>query len=140
MPLIYRSMYNAGGKPETGPTGKALGARPSDIAVDANGNVRPGTGGMSVTPAWRLMAGLPHLVPRRLRSMIPGASGPNRLAIWRMGQGPFIAGPVAGKLALRPDPSKPLVHGFVEPDQEMTFADLQDALGATRDQWTIDET
>jgi hypothetical protein len=93
MPLIYRSMHNVGGKPEVGAAGKAFGVRPSEIAVDGNGNVHSGTGGMSVTPAWRLLAGLPHLIPRRLKSVVPSASGSTRLAIWRMGKGLSLRAP-----------------------------------------------
>jgi hypothetical protein len=38
-------------------------------------------------------------------------------------------------LTLRPDPDKADVHGFVEPDTTMTFAEYQGAIEATQPQW-----
>jgi len=37
----------------------------ADIGIDAEGMVEPGTSGMSVAPAWRLLP--THRIPRRLR-------------------------------------------------------------------------
>jgi hypothetical protein len=52
-----------------------------------------------------------------------------------MGDGSFLAGRVAARLVLRPDPDRPAEHGFVEPDRKMSLAEYEAALGATRDQW-----
>jgi len=53
-----------------------------------------------------------------------------------MGEGPFADGPIATGLSLRLDPAR---HGLVEPTEEAAVQAFQDALAATRDQWTIDE-
>jgi RHS repeat-associated protein len=49
---LYRGMRTgADAAPETGPTARTLGARPNtDIPVNSDGTVQPGTGGMSVSP------------------------------------------------------------------------------------------
>jgi len=53
-----------------------------------------------------------------------------------MGNGPFIAEPVAPGLRHRPDSA---THGLVEPDRSMPLTEYEQALAATRDQWVIDE-
>ncbi len=138
MPLIFRSMLADGGKPMIGTRSKALGVRvPTDISPDAQGRVAPGTGGMSVVSAWRLL--LPHLIPRRLRPLVPHAAGTNALVCWRMDDGTFVAGPLAPGLFFRPDPWDPHRHGFVEPEREMDLGDYQAALAATVELWVMDE-
>jgi hypothetical protein len=140
MPLIYRAMtVGADGKPKVGPTARTLGARvppdpKPDVTPDANGAVRPGTGGMSVAPNWRRLP--THRIPKRLRHIVPKAHGKNEDACWCLGDGPFADGPVAPGLSLRVDAPR---HGLVEPDAVMTAPAYQDALAATRDDWTIDE-
>jgi len=109
----------------------------ADIAVGAEGMVEPRTGGMSVAPAWRRLP--VHRIPRRLRAKSPRAAGKNEFFLWRMGNGPFMEGPLADRLLFRPDPEKPNKHGFVEPAARMPAGDYQAALAATRDQWVIDE-
>src|SRR5579885_2931884 len=128
MPLIYRAMtVDADGKPQVGPSARTLGARvppdpKPDITPDSNGVVRPGTGGMSVGPAWRR---LPlHRIPRRLRHLVPHAHGKDEDACWRMGDGPFADGVVAVGLALRVDSAR---HALVQPDREMLAQVYQDA-------------
>lgn len=150
MPLLFRAMLNDGGKPVVAPNAKSLGARvktanaPGDIPVQLDGTVFPGTGGISVAPAWRM---LPiHRIPRRLADKVPGAAGRLKdmasnqdMACWRLGSGPFAAEAVTADLDFRPDPRDPDKHGFIEPALSMQFADYQAALAATRDQWIIDE-
>jgi len=142
MALLYRAMLADGDRPQVGPTALTLGVRlppdeHADIAVNAEGLVEPRTGGMSVAPAWRL---LPlHRIPRRLCAKFPRAAGKNALFLWRMGEGPFIEGPLGDHLFLRPDPAKPDRHRLVEPVVPMPVGQYQAALGATRDQWAIDE-
>src|SRR5947199_64430 len=98
MPLVYRSMFPDGDRPRIGPTASTLGARlgpPSsggDIPVADDGTVAPGTGGISVAPS---LETLPlHRLPKRVRPRIPGARGNDNLVVWKMGEGPFEAGPV----------------------------------------------
>ena len=131
-----------GDKPQIARSKKALGVLvgsgpDDDIETDADGNVQPAKGGMSVSPSLELLP--PHRVPRRLSKKyperFPDATGPNQLWCWWMGEGPFGAGRVADRLALRPDPAIPEAHGFVEPDQEMSLAEYEAALAATRDLW-----
>ena len=131
-----------GDRPQVARSKKALGvlfgAGPDDdIEADAEGNVHPAKGGMSVSPR---LENLPmHRVPRRLGKKypdrFPGATGSNQFWCWWMGEGPFEAGRLAARLVLRPDPDMPKTHGFVEPDQKMGLVEYEDALAATRDQW-----
>ena len=58
-----------------------------------------------------------------------------KLVCWTMGEGSFSEGVVSDHLRFRPDPAKPLKHGFIEPAQDMLVATYQDALAETRDQW-----
>jgi hypothetical protein len=142
MPRVYRAMLADGDRPQVGPTALTLGVRlppdeHADLAVTAEGMVEPRTGGMSVSPAWRLLP--VHRIPRRLRDRFPRATGKNSFFLWRMGDGPFTEGPFADRLLFRPDPDKPTKHGFVEPEARVSADEYQAALAATRDQWMIDE-
>jgi hypothetical protein len=142
MPVVFRAMMADGDAPQLGSTAVSLGIRlppdpHADLVVDENGNVGPGTGGMSVAPEWRLLP--VHRIPRRLRSKYPRAAGRSDVKLWRMGDGPFVAGPVAARLLLRPDPKAQQRHGFVEPDARMASVDYQQALADTRDHWQMDE-
>jgi hypothetical protein len=53
-----------------------------------------------------------------------------------MGEGDFVAAPLATDLVLRPDPKRPTEHGFVEPDRDMAVAEYEAAVAATREQWS----
>lgn len=108
-----------------------------DIAADESGMVRPETGGMSVVPNWRDLRF--YRIPRRLKIKVPGAKGSDQLFCWRLGEGPFVAGPIAPRLSLRPDDDVHSKHGVIEPTQVMALTEYQEALAATRDQWVIDE-
>ena len=139
MPLVYRAMRadpRDSSKPEVAASGRALGVRPTDIPIDGNGDVAPGTGGMSVSPTWRDLPGF--RIPRRLRPLCNKAAGPNDNYCWMMGDGPFQAAAVTSNLDLRPDPRRGS-HGFVEPARTMSHGDYEEALADTRNQWTIDE-
>src|SRR5579862_9016360 len=134
MPKIYRVMKKEDGRPALGESATTLGVRVastiSDIPVDADGRVQPGTGGMSVSPSLR---DLPYrLIPRRLRRLVPRAVGNDSLFVWSMGGGAFADGAIAPGLQLRVDP-KNENHGFVEPNALMTLEEYQFALSATRD-------
>lgn len=140
MPKICRSMLEDGGKPKVGPEGKMLGVRVApdprpDIAADANGNVHPHSGGMSVAPHWRKLPW--HLIPKRLD---PRGRGNDDLICWRFGQGTFADGKISDDLAFRIDPKQPHRHGTVEPVRIMALTEYQTALAATRDDWVRDES
>jgi hypothetical protein len=138
MPKIFRGMLPDGAKPMLGSDGKMLGIRiPVDIRPDANGNVFPRSGGMSVSPTLRQLP--PHRIPRRLRAVgVSDAEGTDKLNVWSMGSGPFVEGPVRAGLTLRLDPNDP-THGLVEPDRVMSVNDYRIAIEATRDDWVIEE-
>ena len=108
-----------------------------DVDLDENGTVILNGKGMSVAENWRRL--LPHLVPKRLKPIFPGASGSNNVACYRFGQGPFLPGPLNTQLALvlkRHDPQA----GNIVPAGSMAEREFQNELAATRDQWTTDET
>ena len=142
MPKICRSMLADGDKPQIGNGSKMLGVRMApdpnpDILADAKGKVSPQTGGMSVAPEWQKLPH--HLIPKRFRDLFPRASGSNHLVLWTMGTGPFLTGPLTKDLDFRQDPGNLVTHGFVEPPQEMSADEFQNALAATQDQWVKDE-
>lgn len=107
----------------------------ADVHPDEAEMVGPtGAAGMSVAPR---LEDLPFfLVPVRLRSRVPGARGPNRIRVWKHGEGPFAAGPVAKGVNLAPTSA---IHGVVEPMERMHIDDLQSALAETRPSWTDGE-
>jgi hypothetical protein len=91
---------------------------------------------MSVSPSLRDLPA--RLVPSRLRYLVPGAAGNDDLSIWSMGEGNFAHGAISEQLQLRLDPKRSN-HGFVEPRVTMKLEDYQEALAATRDQWSVSE-
>jgi hypothetical protein len=52
-----------------------------------------------------------------------------------MGEGAFVAGPLAASLSLRLDPDNMEKHGFVEPDGKMILEEYESALTATKEKW-----
>lgn len=139
MPRVWRVMSVEGGRPRIGPSARALGVRAgppaSDVALRHDGRVGPGAGGMSVSPAWRVLP--PHRIPRRLRSRGgPEATGSNNDACWAIGQGGFVSGPFANQLILSVDSPN---HGTVQPETVTGLSEFQAALADTRDFWVIDE-
>ena len=142
MPKIFRSMLADGGKPKVGSKGKLLGVRippdpNADLPVDPNGKVQPQTGGMSVAPDWRKLPD--HLIPRRLKRLIPRARGRDDLVCWRLGDAEFLDCQCIALLVLRVDPAQPDKQGFIEPASPMSIADYRSALASTRDDWIPDE-
>jgi hypothetical protein len=129
-----------GARPRVENSARGLGVRVgggtnTDIPIDSAGKVAPGTGGMSVGPTWR---DLPvHRIPRRLKHMVPAATGNNNDACWTMGNSAFIAGPLAEGLLLRPDNP---THGLVEPAREVQLDVYLGDLASTRNTWIIDES
>jgi hypothetical protein len=139
-------MKRDGDRPMLGASSSTLGVRTPggagipDIMPDPDGNVAPGTGGMSVSPSvMDLVARLPPtFIPKRLRALVPDARGSNNVCVWRMGEGPFAPAPVTDRLSLRPDPADP-GHGFLEPATTLALQQYVHAIVATRDSWVVDE-
>jgi hypothetical protein len=67
MPLVWRGMRMADDLPELGPAGNLLGVRvgfgSGDDIQEVGGRVRPGTGGMSVSPSRETLPPSPHPPP-----------------------------------------------------------------------------
>jgi hypothetical protein len=130
-----------GDLPKVANSARGIGVRigsglQDDISIDANGCVAPGTGGMSVAPSWR---DLPETrIPRRLREKgALYARGNDIDACWKLGEGAFVATPVADGLMLRPDRAD---HGTVEPARLEPLTQYLNHLAATREHWVIDES
>jgi hypothetical protein len=123
---LFRSMQAAeDGMPVVGPTARTLGARPRiDILVDPHGTVRPGTGGLSVSPDD------PRNLPSHRRP--PEFGGTGKDTVWTIASSEL--GP---ELIYRPDPLNPTGHGFVEPAWPMHVDQYQRALAATRGAWAL---
>jgi len=121
---LYRAMKQAAdGLPAVGRSGRMLGVRiggeTADIPVDAEGAVRPGTGGMSVTvqdhrklPRWRL--------PRSL-------GGEGRDPVFEL-ESPALP----TELSLRVEAG---AHGLVEPAAPCAVGDYEASLASTRSAW-----
>ncbi|MCI0461321.1 MAG: hypothetical protein L0Z62_30605 [Gemmataceae bacterium] len=129
---MFRTMKkDADDKPTIGQTATTLGVRPSEVDVDAQGNVIPNSKGMSVAPAWRVIS--IFMIPRRLGT---GGRGSNNLHCFRRGQALFQQCPCGAGLELLPDSP---THGVVRPAQLAPLAQFLADLAATRDEWQIDE-
>lgn len=124
----YRGMTADGDRPALGASSKTLGVRWArsgeagknrDIEVDANGRVHPDTGGLSVAPS--------IMSAHEVQNKVPASSKP----FWRIPDREL--GP--RKLKYRDDPIRPGKHGFVEPKQDMTIAEYEQAIRDTRDAW-----
>jgi hypothetical protein len=127
---VLRGMRPADdGSPRLGPTPKTLGARPAgpdgedgDIPVGEDGMVRPGTGGMSVSPYPPS-----NIVPFRRPPEHGGTAKKFRLYEIETDELPE-------ELVARDDPHRE-GHVFIEPAREMSFEDYQSALESTEDLW-----
>jgi hypothetical protein len=116
------------GLPRVGETGRYLAVRRSgrfrDIDVDEGGTVRPGTGGMSVSPP------PPENLPEQLRP--PRFGGYGKDPLWELD-----TDDLPPELRYRPDPKNPTRHGFIEPSKPMPFEDFERAIHETRELWTL---
>lgn len=143
MPTIFRTMKrDHDGLPVVGSNSKELGVRVppnrhADIDLDANDLVILNGKGLSVAANWRYL--LPHLIPKRLVALSPGATGSNALVCYRMGTGVFASGPVTNALSLVLKSGNPQA-GNIVPNQSVHRDQFQADLATTRDQWTVDET
>src|SRR5438270_8019185 len=117
MPRAFRVMRKEpDGLPTVSQTN--LGARPGvDVDLDSQNNVLVNGKGMSVAPNWRDIN--INRIPKRLRPILPGASGSNNTFSFRFGNGPFQQGPFAKGLTLEPDSA---THGNVAPAQVVALA------------------
>src|SRR5208283_5864167 len=137
MARVFRAMMVEHGMPKTGPTHRCLGVAPVDVLVAPDGTVSPDARhGMSVAPTWRELP--THRIPARLRDRgAPDATGKNADACWRMGEGPFVTGPLTARLRLCVTSRH---HGVVQPSGQMALARYEALLAATQPSWVIDET
>lgn len=91
----------------------------------------------------------PNFIPRRLRALVHSpdtpdhlkvllghAGGPNRLRIWRLGEGDFVEGPISESLHLRIDVPP---HALIEAAHQMTVQTYLNALADTRTLWENSE-
>lgn len=111
----------------------------ADVSPDGVGMVHPYGGGLSVARSTDDL--LPHLVPKRLKNFVEGASGSSNRHVWSMGRGSFSEGGIAHRLILRRKPERAdgKVLGLVEPAAKMPLEEYQSALAATQLQWSLDE-
>jgi hypothetical protein len=124
MVRLFRGMKEgAGGLAELGESSRGLGVRPGiDVPARAPSDiVRPGDGGLSVSPEDPL--NLPYI--RRP----PEFQGTGRDPVWTITDAEL--GP---DLGYRPDPDSP-THGFVEVARPMTLAEYQLALARVQSSW-----
>ena len=121
--LLYRDMdVGVDGHPRVAPD--QLGVRVNiDIRPDELSRVRPGTGGMSVTP------NDPSDLPRVHRP--PELGGTGRRPVWRI-----AALQLPSDLVYRADPRKP-THGDIEPSELMEFDKYEAAIVSTAPTWSL---
>ena len=123
-------------KPMVGQGFCQLGARPTEVDLDAQNNAITTDKGMSVAPEWRL---LPFVVlPRRLD---PRGRCTKPVHCFRRGIAPFQQVLFGNNLELVPDPPVQGVvkHGIVRPAQAVPAVAHQQNLAATRAEWAIRE-
>ncbi len=116
-----------------------LGVRAGvDISVDSVGNVILDASGMSVAPEWRNLEFT--RIPKRLRTLVPGATGSNTTACFTCGTGPFLRSEVSKGLELIPDQGEgPISHGVIAPHHVVSLEIFQNNIESTRANWRIDE-
>lgn len=118
---LYGSMRAASdGQPECGSTARELGVRPTDIRPNRHGNVKPGVGGMSVSPD------SPRNLPTHRKP--PSLGGDGRDPVWCISL-------LGRALRYRPDRRAPSEHGFVEPAATIHVTKYKRALCQTRARW-----
>lgn len=138
---LYRSMKKADdGLPVVESSAKGLGVRAgqpkhNDVTVTEHGAVTAKGEGMSVASEWRKLK--PWQVPCRLREKCEGAAGPDHLACFRLGDYRFAEQDLNANLAVRIDG---VTHALICARKQMPLREFEEALAATRNDWTIDES
>jgi hypothetical protein len=128
--LFYRAMTPDGdGLPTVGRTARSLGVRASDVTVEPDGSITPGSGGMSVAPGspWNL----PH--HRRPKSFGRGSTGHDQDRVFEVAEDQVEV----VRLVVRPDDRRPEIHAFIEPATRMQLGDYERALAETRPAWKV---
>jgi hypothetical protein len=134
MPRVFRVMRkDPDGQPTISQT--SLGVRPRDVDLDDQNNVLVNGKGMSVAPNWRDIN--IQRIPKRLRTIVPGAGGSNNTFCFRTGNGAFVQGVFTNGLTLEPDSA---THGNIAPVQVVPLATYEADIAATRPDWQEDET
>lgn len=121
---VYRSMTAANDDaPEIGGSARTLGVRvPTDIEVDAHGNVQAGFQGMSVSP-------FPiENLPKHRRPVEFGGTGKD--PVW----GCFIEILIKYDLSYVIDPNND-GHGFIAPRIDMPYTRYEENLYRTKHYW-----
>jgi len=114
---LFRGMKTNGNEPEVGPSARTLGARPNvDIPVDSNGNVHPGTGGISVAPQ------TPLNLPTHRRPV--EFEGTGKDPVWSID-----SDSLGDNLIYIQDKT---THGTIQPSKIMTLDQYQIALSNTK--------
>lgn len=142
MPKMFRPMKrDDDGQPITGTNSKELGVRIppnkfADVDVNEDGTVELNGRGMSVAADWKGLK--PHLIPKRLKSIVSGAVGSNSLSIYCLGEGEFSEGGIDDHLALALKPQSTR-NGNVVPINQILLDKFLSYLAATRDRWMVAE-
>jgi hypothetical protein len=126
---LYRSMkQDPNGFPVVEESARGLGVRYNKDVQDIpvlNGQVKPAMGGMSVTPH------TPYNLSSYRRP--PEFGGTGSAPVWQIKPDCLSN----FNLQYRPDPNNSDTHGFIEPKEEMSFLEYQQALAATINMWKL---
>jgi hypothetical protein len=119
---IYRAMKADGHQPAITPgKTKGIGVRPRDIVADEDGNVHPGTGGMTAAP------NDPMNLARPFRPVALG--GRSQDDLWE-----FDPGDLPDTLEYVLDSE---THGVIAPARTMSYDDYCKELAATCANWRL---
>ena len=120
--ILYRGMRGEL-MPEIGPFSAALGIRdPKDIPMQHDGRVLAGDQGLSVVPDNPSL-----LLKTHLREQIEKG----KVKIWGVYR--KLLDP---RLTYRPDPSRPLEHGYIGPTTDMPVGTFKQLIEETQRQWS----
>ncbi|MDB9343305.1 hypothetical protein PN456_04230 [Nodularia spumigena CS-586/05] len=117
--LLYRGMIESSGKPKIGSTARELGVRDSDVKLDQDKKVIPGTG-MSTAK------GSPENLPKHRRSSSWGGTGKDR--VWEIEENAMN-----GKLKANHDGGNHV--SITTATQDMSLKEFQQQLAATQPNW-----
>ena len=138
---LYRSMKkDEDGLPVVEASAKGLGVRSgrpkhNDVDLTDTGEVVLNGKGMSVASEWRKLKS--WQIPSRLRVQWEGATGPEYLACFRLGDYRFINQEINDDLAVKTDGP---THAVISPRRQVLLKEFEQALAATRKDWEVDES